>query len=216
MTAPGTGRARRQAARAITGRSSYWSLEHVAEVQRLAQDPDASEEVREVARRELAEMDTDGTVHRHYLTVRAAASTDALARLAEDPELPETVRSRAAGELDTLDRTQPPAELVKAAHAAIARATHSAPDDDSADELRLVTVKHYGLRALLATMQEMDGWWRHYDPAEIAAGLSDEQWEQLCACLDASTAFIRSIGDARRHGLRSESSTDRPPRAACF
>jgi ParB family chromosome partitioning protein len=210
------GKAREQAARAITGQDSSKSLDRVIEVQHLADDPDTPDPVREVARRELAQMDTDGKVYGHYLSVQAAASTDALARLAEDPELPETVRSRAAGELDTLDRTQPPAELVKAAHAAIARATHSTPDHDSADELRLVAVKHYGLRALLATMQEMDGWWRHYDPAEIAAGLSDEQWEQLCACLDGSTAFIRSIGDVRHHGSPSESSANRPPRAACF
>ncbi len=206
------GKARRQAARAITGRNSHTSLERVVEVQRLADDPDTSESVRRVARRELAGMDADGRVYGHYLTVQAAASTDALARLADDPELPETVRARAADELDELDHEQPSAELVKAAQAAIARATR--PDDG--DGLRLVAIKHYGLRAFLATIQEMDGWWRHYDPAEIAAGLSDEQWQRLCACLDGSAAFIHAIGDARRHGPPGEPLADQRPRAACF
>ncbi len=210
------GDARRQAARAITGRNSYMSLDRVAEVQRLADDPATPEPVREVARRELAEMDTDGRVYGHYLTVQAAANTEALARLADDPAQPETVRARAAGELDVLDRGQPSAELVKAAQAAIARATNPSPDDDGADGLRLVAIKHYGLRAFLATIDEMDGWWRHYDPAEIATGLSGEQWERLCACLDGSTAFIRSIGDARNDKPPGEASADRPPRAACF
>lgn len=208
------GKARRQAAQAITGRNSHTSLDRVAEVQSLAHDPDTPEPVRQVASRELAEMDADGRVYGHYLTVQAAASTDTLARLADDPELPETIRARAAGELDGLDRSQPPAELVKAAQAAIARATNPNADDD--ERLRLVAIKHYGLRAFLATVDEMDGWWRHYDPDEIAAGLSDEQWQRLCASLDGSAEFIRAIGDARPDHRPGEASADRPPRASCF
>ncbi len=208
------GKARQQAARAITGRDSSRSLDHVAEVQRLAVDPIVPERVRDIARRELAAMDADGNVHGHYLTVQAATHTDMLARLANDPAQSETVRARAADELHTLDRSRPTAELVKAAQAAIARATR--PDGGGADGLRLVAIRHYGLRAFLATMDEMDGWWRHYDPAEIAAGLSDEQWEQLRACLDGSTTFICAIGDARNHPAPGEPFADRPPHAASF
>lgn len=208
----GAGKARRQAARAITGRNSHTSLDRVAEVQRLADDPTTPEPVREVARRELTKMDADGKVYGHYLTVQAAASTEALARLADDPAQPETVRARAADELGTLDRGRPAAELVKAAQAAIARATNP----DGADGLRLVAVKRYGLRAFLATVDEMDGWWRYYDPGEIAAGLSDEQWQRLCACLDGSIEFIRAIGNARHHDPPGGPLADRPPSAACF
>jgi len=210
----GTGRAREHAARAITGRDSSRSLERVVELQHLADDPTAPDDLREVARQELAGMDADGKINPHYLTVQAAASTDALARLADDPAQPETVRARAADELGTLDRGRPAAELVKAAQAAIARATN--PDDDGADGLRLVAVKRYGLRTFLATVDEMDGWWRHYDPDEIAAGLSDEQWQRLCASLDGSAEFIRAIGDARRHDPPAGPLADRPPSAACF
>lgn len=219
-SAPGedgsAGRARERAARAITGRQSSWSLEHVVKVQNLANDPEAPEQLREIATRELAGMDQDGKVHGHYLTVQAAASTDALARLVDDPGQPETVRARAAGELDGLDRGQPAAELVKAAQAAIARAINPDSDRGGADGLRLVAVKRYGVRAFLATMDEMDGWWRYYDPAEIAARLSDEQWERLSACLDGSTQFIRAIGDARPHPTPGEALADRPPHAASF
>lgn len=209
------GKARRQAARAITGRSSYLSLDRVIEVKRLAEDPATPEPVREIARRELAGMDADGRVHGHYLTVQATASTDALARLVDDPAQPAAIRARAADELDTLDHGQPPAELVKAAQAAIARATTN--DDPDTSETgtgpRLVAVKRYGLRAFLATIEEMDGWWQHYDPAEIAAGLTEEQWQRLCANLDGSTSFIQTIAAARHADGRT---TDRPPRAACF
>lgn len=214
--APASGKAREQAARAITGRDSSRSLDRVIEVQRLADDPATPEPVREIARQELAEMDADGRVYGHYLTVQAAVGTDALARLADDPAQPEAVRARAAGELDTLDHDRPPGELVKAALAAIVRATADDGTDEADMGPRLVAIKRYGLRALLATIEEMDGWWRHYDPAEIATGLSEEQWQRLCDCLDGSSEFIHAIGEARKDHGTPETSSDRPRRAACF
>ena len=226
--AAGAGKARRQAARAITGRSSYWSLEHVAEVQRIANDQTVPESVRDVARRELAAMDADGTIHPHYLTVQAVATTDALARLADDPSQPASVRDHAARELTLLDHGQPSADLVKAAQAAIARATN-APSTNQADnsgkssaDLRQRTpMKRYGLRAFLSTIEEMDGWWQHYDPAEIASGLSDTQWQQVRSNLDGSIAFIDDIAAARdaaaqTNPVHGERAADQPPHAACF
>ncbi len=219
------GAARRQAARAITGRDSSWSLEHVIEVQRLAEDPAVSEQLREIARCELAAMDADGTINGHYLTVQAAASTDELARLAEDPAQPAAVKQRAASELDGLDQGQAPQELVSAARAAIARATSRAPTSDEtltgdeagtdSDAAGVVPrpIKRYGLRAFLATIEEMDGWWRHYDPQEIAAGLTEEQWQQFCGYLNGSTAFIQAIAAARGCEVRA---TDRRSHAACL
>lgn len=213
---PAAGKARERAARAITGRDSSWSLERVARVQRLANDPATPESVREIARRELAEMDADGTINGHYLNVQAALSTDTLGRLADDPAQPETVRARAARELGALDAAQPPAELVKAAQAAIARATSDRADADAEPSTtpRLAAIKHYGLRAFVATIEEMDGWWRHYDPVEIAAGLSDDHWQQLRASLEDSTAFVRAIAEGR-HEQRPGEQED-PPRAAGF
>jgi ParB family transcriptional regulator, chromosome partitioning protein len=201
------GAARRQAARAITGRDSSWSLEHVIEVQRLAEDQSISESVREIARRELAAMDADGTINGHYLTVQAAARTDVLAALAEDPAQPQPVRQRAAIALEGLEKEQPAPELVKAARAAIIRATSSAGTGDDltatgcgndAAGKRPAAIKRYGLRACLAAIEEMDGWWRHYDPSEIAAGLTDEQWQRFCDHLERTTAFIQAIAAARR------------------
>ncbi|MGH3261427.1 MAG: hypothetical protein ACRDNS_05465, partial [Trebonia sp.] len=219
----GMGKAREQAARVITGKKSFTALNQVLNVQSLVDDATTPGPVREVARRELAGMDADGKVYGHYLTVQAASSTDVLARLADDPAQPETVRARAAGELDVLDRGQPPAELVKAAQAAIARATADDDQDDAGGAgvgPRLVAIKRYGLRAFVATVEEMDGWWRHYDPDEIAAGLNDEQWQQLCDSLDGSATFVRAIASAR-HDQKPAQASDQasanpPSRAAGF
>ncbi len=222
------GKARERAARAITGQDSSRSLDRVIEVQRLAEDPRTPERVREIARRELAGMDADGKVNGHYLTVQAAASTDVLARLADDPTNPTAVRERAASELDGLDQDRPAVELVRAARAAIERATSRAAtgedsinaevtdDGDRIDAgLRVVAVKRYGLRAFLASMQELEGWWRHYDAGEIAAGLSEEQWQRLCANRDGSSVFIQAIGAAREADGSQARATDRPSRTAC-
>jgi len=213
----GTGKAREQAARVITGKKSFTALNQVLNVQHLAEDTSVPEPVRQVARRELADMDADGKVYGHYLTVQAAASTDTLARLADDPAQPESVRARAADELDVLDREQPAADLIKAAQAAIARATAQDHDPGAGNQPRLVAIKRYGLRAFLATVDEMYGWWKHYDPEEIAAGLTNEQWQRLCASLDGSAEFIRAIGDARPDQTApAQPLADRPPQAAGF
>lgn len=180
------GAARRQAARAITGKDSSWSLEHVAEVKRLAENPASPERLREIARRELAGMDADETVNGHYLIVQAA---------------------RAA-----IVRVSTPAPTDEAS-----RSTDAANESGgtAGTGLRLVAAKRYGLRAFLATVEELDGWWQHYDPGEIAAALTEEQWQRLCANRDGSTAFIQAIAAARHADGREARATDRPSRAAC-
>lgn len=208
----GLGAVRRQAARAITGRDSSWSLEHVNEVQRIADDPATSQRLRELAVRELAAMDADGKINGHHLTVQAAVSTERLTQLADDASQPVAVREQAARELTMLDHSQPSGELVKAARAAIARATGSPsteePDDDrGAGRPRLVAVKRWGVRAFLSTVDEMDRWWEHYDADELAAGLTETQWQRVQAGLDGSTAFIQAIAAAR------ESAHHTPPAA---
>lgn len=199
------GDVRRQAARAITGRNSYSSLEHVIEVQRLAEDPASPNAVREIARRELEAMDADGKINGHYLTVKAAASTEELARLAADPAQLRAVKQDAASELAGLDQGQPPRDLVRAAQAAIGRVTGGegsvGPQTDAEDGASgggpRRAVKRYGLRAFLAALEEMDGWWRHYDAAEIAAGLNEEQWQRFCDYIDAINSFGQAVAAAR-------------------
>lgn len=193
---PTPGKTRQRAARAVTGKDSYWSLEHVGDVQRLADDPATPDHVRQLARRELAGMDADGTINGHYLTVRAAATTADLARLVDDPDRPAAVRARAQAELGALDPAQPPAELVKAARAALARAT-TGTDSRTPASGAPPPVKRYSVRALVATIEEMDHWWEHYDAAEIATGLTDGQWQRLRANLAGSVTFTRAVAALR-------------------
>ncbi|MHB1808109.1 MAG: ParB N-terminal domain-containing protein [Solirubrobacteraceae bacterium] len=200
-----TGEARHQAARAITAGGSHFSLEHVLEVQRLAGDSSASDGLRELAARELAAIDADGKVNGHYVAVKAAASAERLARIAKDPTQPAAIKQRAISELDGLNPDHAPPELLRAAQAAIARATGNgaARGQGKANGDRVgagrgrAAIKRYGVRAFLASLDEMDGWWAHYEPQEIAAALSEEQWGRCRAYLDGSSAFIQAVAAAR-------------------
>lgn len=214
---PAAGKARRRAAWAITGKDSSWSLEHVAEVQRLADDPNTPEPLRQIAQRELAGMDADGTINGHYLAVQTATASADLARLAADPDRPPAVRARAEAELQAVhasNGTPPSAELVKAARAAVARATGAT--DPSANEPPRLPATRYRPRAFWATAKEIQGWWEHYDPAEIAAGLTEQQWQRVRATLAGSITFIEAVAAARDAADRDDNAGGTPDQAACF
>lgn len=99
------GEARLQAATIVTGSDSHTRLDHVLEVQGLANDPQTTPAVREIAMRELAAMDEDKTVARHYVTAMSAALLDHLSRIATDQNRSEEVREDAASWATTLSET---------------------------------------------------------------------------------------------------------------
>ncbi|TXN29804.1 ParB N-terminal domain-containing protein [Lacisediminihabitans profunda] len=188
------GESRVQAARAI-GAGSYRTLEHVAGVQRLADDPATPLELRGVAVRELAAMDTEGKVHGHFLTVEAAVATTELGHLAADATESRDVRQEAGRALRHLHAVEKPAELASAAREALARAkaarSKKPPSSPTTPEGRQVPVdvRPYGVRAFVMTISETDYWWLHYDPAEIGAALTPAQWEQFNDWVDQAQAF---------------------------
>jgi ParB family chromosome partitioning protein len=190
---PEAGKARALAARAVTGKASHSSLEHVGYVRRLAADPAAPAELRETARRALAAMDTGGTVDGHYLAVRAAELTDALQQLASDPAQPASARGQARTELAALLSARPSSQRVTAAQRALTELSAPAPGGRA-----LAAVRHYPLRAFLAMADELTRWWEHYDPAAVAAGLTEAQWQAFRATVAGTVNFTETIAAARR------------------
>jgi ParB family chromosome partitioning protein len=185
------GDARAQAARAVTGRRSDFTLEHVLEIQRLANDPAASAHVRETAARELEALDRDHKVNRHYLVVKAAETSGVL-------ELTPS-RSQPLRELEgsTSGMQLPPAgdevDLEQAARHALARAraTRSIARTTGDEGARQppTEVAHFGVRAFLMTITDTDYWWLHYDAEEIGRALSVDQWERFEDWVVQSVAF---------------------------
>lgn len=62
--------------------------------------------------------------------------------------------------------------------------------------------KKWGVRIFLSVVEEMDGWWQHYDAEELAAALTEAQWQRVQANLDASTTFINAVAIARESNSR--------------
>ena len=195
------GIARFQAAKAITGKRSEFTLEHVLEVERLAKDPATPDNLRAVAIRELTAMDADGKVHGHFLAVRAAQTTGELTSAT-------SVWQAATSELRHLHAVEAPEKLAQAAKDALARARAARSTARSAGSPALrkppTEVARFSIRAFLMTISETDYWWLHYDPAEIGTALTAAQWEQFDDWVIHTAAFRDAARAApQRSGLVS-------------
>jgi ParB family chromosome partitioning protein len=187
------GIARVQAAKAITGKRSEFTFEHVLEVERLAKDPATPDHLRAVAIRELTAMDADGKVHGHFLNVRAAQTTGEPPQLAAELTSATGVRQAAASAPWHLHAVETPEELAKTAKNALARARAARSTARSTGPPALreppAEVARFSIRAFLMTMNETDYWWLHYDPAEIGTALTAAQWEQFDDWVTHAAAF---------------------------
>lgn len=170
LAEPGDRTARAQAAQLVTGQNSYTTLERVGEIERIVADPQTSAGLRAVAESALAGIDADGKVNGHYQHVKDAQQDDrnnTLSTLAQDA----LARVRAGQHKPGKARTR--------------NAREAGP------------LKKYGVRAFTVTWTEMVGWAEHYDPTEIGAALSVEQWNEFEDTLRATVRFADAAREAR-------------------
>ncbi|MBS3939652.1 MAG: ParB N-terminal domain-containing protein [Actinobacteria bacterium] len=180
LAPPSDRKSRSQAARMVTGRKSYTTLERIGELERLTTDPDTPQALRELARDALAGIDADGKVYGHYRRVKAAQ-----AEANRDPPDVEVDRQ---------------AELEELAEQALARlnATPPRPAQRQTEPAQpQAPPRRYGVRAFLLTWTELHGWADHYDAAEIGSGLTDEQWTAFETTVAATVAFAEHAREAR-------------------
>ncbi len=113
------GAARRQAARMVTGRNSYTSLERISELERLADDESQSAAVRARARAELQTIDQGGSITAAHQRTRAELAL-AERRMITNPDTEWDRAEMEAGEIRPAgsDRTT---ELHRLAAEAVAR-----------------------------------------------------------------------------------------------
>lgn len=195
VAAPSAGDTRKQAALLVTGRNSYTSLERIHELQRVADDPAQPESVRERARAELAGINEGASITAAHERTRTALSLGELDRLAEDASQPGGVREAAASgaaRVRSLKDDARAADLERLAAEALARAK-------SATKRRTSRARqHWGdgepvrhtLRAFVLTWDDLDGWWTHFDPTEVGAALTDDQWARFEATVGATVDFL--------------------------
>lgn len=195
------GKARVQAAKAVTGRDSRTMLEQVSELKRIAADDDEDPMVRQHAAEALIELNEDGKVNGRHQKVKAAQGRARLTRWAEHPDTPDAVRTAAADELAALGTDLPVAELAKETALAVDRvqkleAASATERVGWADVDPLMRQKH-AVRKLVDLLRREHGWWERFDPAEIGQYADDTQWELITSYLAGATAFITAATTTR-------------------
>jgi ParB family chromosome partitioning protein len=199
VAAPWTARdgyTREQAALLVTGRRSYTTLERIGELQRIAADETADETVRSRASAELDSIHNGGSVSSAQHRMRTQVAVLELQRMAADQTQPTGVRlesSMGITRVSAASPKTPEADLERLAQEALARAktatkSRKARTSPTADTKLPV-------RSFVFLWNDLGEWWLHYDPAEIASQLTDEQWEQIEATLAGTIAFT----DRLRH-----------------
>ncbi|MDS2171834.1 ParB N-terminal domain-containing protein [Nesterenkonia sp. CL21] len=170
--APSTpaGETRQQAAAMIPGAASYRTLDKIEFVQQAALREDLPAEAHAQIADALARIEAGAPVHPIFEEVRAVAG---------DP-----CRSKDA-ELDAL------------AQEAIARVTAKPSRRKQPPVAAVAGMTVWTTRSFLVIWGELTGWWTHYDPAQLARELSDEQIEQFLAIADGTTQFAADLAQAR-------------------
>lgn len=209
--ARGVGRSREQAARLVTGHGSYSRLEQIGDLQRIAGDESTDVSVRALAVAELDGIDRGRAVSSAHQRVSAHHSLAELEAIAADLSRPVGVRhasSASAARLHAVERTASAAELEQLAREALARVKAAKKSTNgsrrpepgrptaSSDEAKLP------VRAFVFLWGDLRDWWTQYDVAELAAALTEEQWEQFEATLAGTIAFAKSLR-ALRSGSRA-------------
>lgn len=170
----GDGDSRSQTARMITGDRSYNRFERILWLERVAANRDLPAAIRELAARELKEIENGAPVWPGYSRVKAAIELNATEVSSSDD-----LESLAAAALHRVHQR----EARKGARG-ITRNKNVGP-------------KYRTLRAFILTWTELDGWSQHYDINEIADGLKPDEWELFVRVVAETVAFAHTLREAR-------------------
>lgn len=171
------GKTRQQAAQMVTGSSSYTRLEQIGYLQRLADDPDATEAVRAQARDGLDQIEAGAAVNPIFQHLRdAQADADA-----ERDRLLHELADEALARVHTAKtgKTGKPATHTR----------RTVTDDD--------VPARFPVRAFVLIWDDLDAWWTHYDVDELAVELTDEQAEAFYTTVEGTTEFADRLRTAR-------------------
>ena len=161
--------------------------------------------MRQRARAELAAIDTGSPVSPAFQRLNAHTSVAELERIANDTDVDEIVRHHAQVAAHSLRETPADvkaAELERLAVEALRRVKEQtktqkprplrpAPKPDEGP------VPQFPVRAFRVMWNEMAAWWLHYDVADIAHALTDEEHEAFQETIEGTVNFARQIAEHR-------------------
>ncbi|MBS1674658.1 MAG: ParB N-terminal domain-containing protein [Actinobacteria bacterium] len=196
-----TGDARAQAARLVTGRAAYTTLERLGRLRDLAADPAQPEHIRAQAAEEVARIEAGGKVHGAHLRMNTALSLAELDRIAADAGQQELVREQAASSAAEVraNASARTADLEQLATEAVARVKgHGSIKAPAVTEHpRAHLSPMLPARALVGLWDDLSGWTEKYDPAQVAADLTPAEWERVEAVVAETTTFFTRVRYAR-------------------
>ena len=199
---PGGGKARVQAAKAVTGRDSHSMLDQVVELKQIAASDAEHPEIRQAAAEALLELNEDGKVNGRYLRVKLLQTIHTLKQWAQGPDEPDPIRAAASTELELITSQDHPKDALKEATRALARLRQLRKDITGAqvagwkDVDPLLREKH-AIRKLVDLLRRDHGWWDRYDPAEFGKYADDEQWDLVATYVTSASSFLDQAQAAR-------------------
>jgi ParB family chromosome partitioning protein len=184
---PYGGKTREQASTMVSGRLGFQRYEQISALKQIANDHALPANVRELARHQLAAIDSGASVHPAYTKVMAALE------LAEASD--GSGRSSSPGDLETL------------AAEALARARQERARGGGRirSSRKAYAPTRRSLRSFILTWTDLDGWSAHYDAEEVGVKLPDKDWETFERVLRETTAFAEVARAARQRDERSAS-----------
>lgn len=187
------GDTREQAAAMIPGGASHTTLDKIDYLRRIADDPAVAETVRMQAATELEHINAGAPVHPAFERIRAALGSNNNSETGED--------------LEALAR--------EAVARARSRAGQSSTPESAGtrDEASDGEPARWPVRAFVATWSELADWWTHYDAAELATDLTDEQVTSFLATADGTSAFADQLRTAWQEGAEPAAGVRRHLRA---
>jgi ParB family chromosome partitioning protein len=189
-----------QAAELTGGAYSYGTLERVSWLKRAAQDPSMPNAVRAAAAQALASVEAGGAVEPAYLAVRVAAAVSRLAQVAEDPASPEETRREAEREAAALREQAARGATValdKAASRALERVTRGRRPEPPRGRPGRGGAARFDPRGSMRVWRDMPSLVLGHDPAEVAATLTQNQWELICDVVGQLASFHAQVAQAR-------------------
>ena len=202
MPLGGAGKARQQAAKAVTGSASQTRLDQIRELQAIAADSTQHPMVQQDAAEALVELDHDGVVNPRWQRVKLGQHLHTLDDTATDPDEPDTVRQAAAEAIaavcqqpcvdDALKLARQGLKQVADIRASVPPKPRPAPDPH-AEQKRQV-------RLLVALLRREHGWWDRNSPATFAAFADQAQWDLVESYATGVRAFHEQASSMRaRH-----------------
>ncbi len=153
----------------IPGAASYRTLDKIEYVQQAAARDDLPDETRTQVADALARIEAGAPVHPIFEEVRGLVGDPGVSRDAQLDEL---------------------------AKAAIARAK-AKPQRRKTGPAPVAGPTVWTTRSFLVIWGELTDWWTHYDPAQLATELTDEQIEMFLTIAAGTTAFAAALSTAR-------------------